>query len=66
MLSGEATDISFIVLSFTRSGHEPTIYHTQGEHADHYTTDAQGLGASEKKKKLYNTTRGRTHLLPFF
>jgi hypothetical protein len=48
MLSGEATDISFIVLSFTRSGHEPTIYHTQGEHADHYTTDAQGLGASEK------------------
>ena len=30
---------------------------------------AQGLGASEKKKIikiLYNTTRGRTHLLPFF
>ena len=29
---------------------------------------SQGLGASEKKpqKKLYNTTRGRTHLLPFF
>ena len=27
----------------------------------------QGLGASEKEKKiLYNTTRGRTHLLPFF
>ena len=29
----------------------------------------QGLGASEKKiiiKILYNTTRGRTHLLPFF
>ena len=29
----------------------------------------QGLGASEKKNKkkiLYNTTRGRTHLLPFF
>ena len=25
----------------------------------------QGLGASEKKI-LYNTTRGRTHLLPFF
>ena len=32
-------------------------------------TWAQGLGASEKKKIkkiLYNTTRGRTHLLPFF
>ena len=30
---------------------------------------AQGLGASEKKKNkkiLYNTTRGRTHLLPIF
>jgi hypothetical protein len=28
----------------------------------------QGLGASENKptKKLYNTTRGRTHLLPCF
>ena len=26
----------------------------------------QGLGASEKEKKLYNTRRGRTHLLPFF
>ena len=28
----------------------------------------QGLGASEIKgeKILYNTTRGRTHLLPFF
>ena len=32
----------------------------------HFCT--QGLGASEKppQKKLYNTTRGRTHLLPFF
>ena len=33
---------------------------------------SQGLSASEKKNKkklkkiLYNTTRGRTHLLPFF
>ena len=26
----------------------------------------QGLDASQKKKILYNTTRGRTHLLPFF
>ena len=26
----------------------------------------QGLGASEKEKNIYNTTRGRTHLLPFF
>jgi hypothetical protein len=28
--------------------------------------ETQGLGASEKKKKNKNTTRGRTHLLPFF
>ena len=30
--------------------------------------ETQGLGVSGKKtqKKLYNTTRGRTHLLPFF
>ena len=29
---------------------------------------SQGLGASENPppKKLYNITRGRTHLLPFF
>jgi hypothetical protein len=33
-----------------------------------FSLKTQGLGASEKKtkKKLYNTTRGRTHLLPFF
>jgi hypothetical protein len=24
----------------TRSGLEPTIYHTRGEHANHYATDA--------------------------
>ena len=44
-------------------------HYTTDEHVNHYTTDAQGLGASDKKKKnkiLYNTTRGRTHLLPFF
>ena len=31
-----------------------------------HTDNPQGLGASEKKRKkiLYNTTRGRTHLLP--
>jgi flavoprotein len=29
-----------IVLDLTRSWLEPTIYHTQGEHANHCTTDA--------------------------
>jgi hypothetical protein len=40
VLSGEATNTNFIVFALTRSGLEPTIYGTQGEHANHYTTDA--------------------------
>jgi hypothetical protein len=39
-LSEEATNINLIVFGLTRSGHEPTIYRTVGEHANHYTTDA--------------------------
>jgi hypothetical protein len=40
MLSGEATNTNFIVVGLTWPGLEPTIYHTQGKHASHYTTDA--------------------------
>jgi hypothetical protein len=40
MLSGEATNTNFIVFGLTRSGLEPTIYRTRGEHANHCTTDA--------------------------
>jgi hypothetical protein len=40
MLSREATNINFIVFSLTRLELEPSIYHTRGEHANHYTTDA--------------------------
>jgi hypothetical protein len=40
MLSGEATDTNLIVFGLNRSGIEPTIYRTRGEHANHYTTDA--------------------------
>ena len=29
-----------IPIGLTRMGLEPTIYHTRGEHANHYTTDA--------------------------
>ena len=29
-----------IVFGLTRSGHEPTIYRTRGERANHYTTAA--------------------------
>ena len=37
---GEATNTNFIVFGLIRSGLEPKIYHTRGEHANHYTTDA--------------------------
>ena len=40
VLSGKATNTNFIVFGFTWSGLKPTIYHTRGEHANHYTTDA--------------------------
>ena len=40
MLNREATNTNFIVFGFTSSRFKPTIYRTQGEHANHYTTDA--------------------------
>ena len=40
MLSREAKDSNVIVFNLTRSGLEPTIYRTRGEHANYYTTDA--------------------------
>jgi hypothetical protein len=51
VLSGEATNINFIVFGLTRLGLEPTIYHTRGKHANHYTTDA--VATSEIQCKLY-------------
>jgi hypothetical protein len=39
-MSGEATNTNFIVFGLTWPGLEPTICHTRGEHANHYTTDA--------------------------
>ena len=39
VLSGDPTHTNCIVFGLTRSGLEPTIYHTRGEHANHYTTD---------------------------
>jgi hypothetical protein len=41
VLSGEAKNTNF---GLTQSGLEPTIYHTQGEHSNHYTTDAVQIG----------------------
>jgi hypothetical protein len=40
VLSGEATNTSFIVFGLTRSWIEPNINRTRGEHANHYAIDA--------------------------
>ena len=37
MRSGDATNTNFIVFGLTRSGIEPTIYRSRGEHANSYT-----------------------------
>jgi len=39
MLSGEATNTNLIVFGLTRTGLEPTIYCTRGEHSNYYATD---------------------------
>ena len=36
----KATNDNGIVFGLTRSGLEPTIYHTRDEHTNHYATDA--------------------------
>jgi hypothetical protein len=40
MLSEEATNTNCIVFGLTWPRPEPTIYHTGGEHENHYATDA--------------------------
>jgi hypothetical protein len=40
VLCGEAINTNFLVIGLTRPELEHTIYRTQGEHANHYTTDA--------------------------
>jgi hypothetical protein len=40
MFIGEATHTNFIIFGLPRSVLEPTIYHTRGEPANHYATDA--------------------------
>ena len=39
LISEEATNTNLKVFGLTLSELEPTIYHTRGEHANHYTTD---------------------------
>ena len=40
IIIGKAANTNFIVFSLTRQRLELTIYRTRGEHANHYTTDA--------------------------
>jgi hypothetical protein len=39
-ISREATNTNFIAFDLNQSGFEPSIYASQGQHANHYTTDA--------------------------
>jgi hypothetical protein len=39
-LAGKQQKTNFIVFGLTRCGLEPMIYCTQGEHVNHYTTNA--------------------------
>ena len=54
MLSGETANTHFTVYGLTRSGLEPTIYHTQCEHAKYYTTDAEAKLIYVRNVKLFN------------
>jgi hypothetical protein len=58
VLSGEATNTNVIVFGLTQPGLEPTIYHTRGEHASHYATDAVD-------RLLISDYNHNSHLLPF-
>jgi hypothetical protein len=40
MLSGEATNTNLLVFGLTQPGLEPTIYSSQGEQANCYTTNS--------------------------
>ena len=48
VLRGEATNTNFTVFGLTRPRLEHTIYHTRGEHANHYATDAVQI---EKRRR---------------
>jgi len=47
MLIRESVNTNHIVLSLTRHGVKPMIYHTLGKHANHYTTDAVNFEKNE-------------------
>ena len=61
MLRGEATNSNFVVFGLTRSGIEPTIYHTRDKHVNHYTTDAVPKEKKGTNSGTQNTTLSNTN-----
>jgi hypothetical protein len=59
MLSGEIAIANFLVFGLTRPGLKPIIYHTQGEHDDHYIID--GFQCIYKKDIDQNTVSKSSH-----
>jgi hypothetical protein len=55
MLSGEATNTNFIIFGLARPGLETTIYRTQGEHDNHYATDAVDINGGENSASWSST-----------
>jgi hypothetical protein len=53
LLSGETANTNVIVFTLTRSGLEPMLYHTRGEHANHYTADVVSSITTTKINKRY-------------
>jgi hypothetical protein len=60
VISREATNTNYIVFGFTRSGLEPTIYCTRGEHGNHYTTNEPTIYRTRGKHGNHYTTNEPT------
>jgi hypothetical protein len=63
-LSEEAGNTNFIAYDLTRSGLEPTIYHTGGKHAIYYTTYAISTKVEEKISKGTTRLRKKQVMVP--
>jgi hypothetical protein len=66
MLSRKATNTNLIVFGLTQPGLEPMIYHTRGEHANHYTTDAVHLLDMFNSKTCVIVKHVSYHVLDMF
>ena len=52
-----ATNTNFTVFVLTQPEFETTIYHTRGEHTNHYTTDAVARNIKPKFNKISSCTK---------